>query len=63
MNKEYTKGDLTKLHNAIVLLSLNGLLTDSMKEHAKYRLLKLPKKQKPTKEYLEYQNEMLKSMF
>lgn len=50
--KLYTKGELTKLHNAIVLISLAGLLTDSMREHAKYRLLKLPTKQKPTKEQL-----------
>jgi hypothetical protein len=63
MEKHYTKGELTKLHNAIVLLALSGLLTDSMKEHAKYKLLKLPLKSKPSKEYLEYQDEMLKSMF
>lgn len=63
MERTYTKSELTKLHNAVLLLALTGVITDSMKEHAKYRILKLRRKDKPSKEYLEYQNEMLKGMF
>lgn len=40
-HRHYTKGDLIKLHEAIIRLSLAGLLTDSQKEQAKAKLLKL----------------------